>query len=85
MTETEPRAVEVWEIVVSPFPIYGDVLFMLHFKHREHPFKFFHRYFKTLYDAQQEQKRLTRDLNELRSDKFMEKYHIGYDLKGSIL
>ena len=83
--EKTDRAVEEWEVVINPFPIFGDVLFMLYFKHREHPFKFFYRHYKNIQDAQQEQRRLNRDLNDLRIDKFKEKYRIGYDLKGNLI
>ena len=83
--ERTDRAEGEWEVVINPFPLFGEVLYMVYFKHREHPFKFFHRQFKVLYDAQQEQRRLNRDLRDLRCDKFMEKYRIGYDLKGSLL
>lgn len=83
--EQEDRAVQQWEIQINPFPILGDVLFMIYFKHKEHPFKFFHRYYKNMHDAQREQRRLNHDLEALRTDKFMEKYRIGYDLKGSLL
>lgn len=83
--ERTDRAESEWEVVINPFPLFGDILFMLYFKHKEHPFKFFHRQCKTLQDAQQEQRRLSHDLQALRCDKFMEKYRIGYDLKGSLL
>jgi hypothetical protein len=85
VTERSDRATEEWEVVINPFPLFGEVLFMLYFKHREQPYKFFHRHYKTIHDAQQEQRRLNRDLRDLRLDKFLEKYRIGYDLKGSIL
>jgi hypothetical protein len=85
MAESSNRACDEWETQISPFPIGSDILFALHFKHREHPFKFFHGYFKTLYEAQQEQKRLGHDMEIMRCDKFKEKYHIGHDLKGAIL
>ena len=85
MTEVADRAVEEWEILISPFPLYGDLLYMIYFKHRHHSFKFFHQYFKTHRDAQQEEKRLNKDLLEMRTDKFKEKYKIGYDIKGSLL
>jgi hypothetical protein len=85
MTEAVDRAAEEWEILISPFPLYGELLYMIYFKHRHYSFKFFHRYYKSHREAQQEEKRLVKDLHALRTDKFKEKYRIGYDIKGSLL
>ena len=79
------RAATAWSVVIHPFPLYSDVLFMVYIQHREHPFRFLHGQYKTLREAQMEEKRLRGDLDALRCDKFQEKYRIGYDLKGSLL
>ena len=85
MIEALDRAAAEWEIVIRPFPLYGDTLFTLYFQHRQHPFRFLYRHFKSFREAQIAEKELTRDLNDLRVDKFREKYRIGYDIKGSLV
>lgn len=85
MVEATDRAVEEWEIVITPFPIFGDLLYSLYFKHKEHSFKLLHETYKTHQEAQQEQRRISHDLVALRNDRFKEKYQIGHDLKGSLL
>jgi hypothetical protein len=85
MDNADDRAIDQWEILITPFPIGPDILMMVSFKSREHPFKFHHCSCKTLYEAQQVRKRLMTDMESMRNEKFMEKYRIGYDLRGSIL
>jgi hypothetical protein len=85
MVSDAERAFHEWETLINPAPIGGDVLFMLYFKHKKHPFKFHHDSFKSLYEARKAEKPILADLQALRSDQFMEKYRIGYDLRGTIL
>ncbi len=85
MSDPAERAVEEWDVVINPFPLFGELLYMLYFRHRSHPFRFFYRQYTSHRDAEQELRRVRVDLSAMRCDKFKEKYHIGYDLKGSIL
>lgn len=84
MEEAGPRARQDWDVIIEPFNLFGRLLYTVSFRHRRCKGKFFHRQCSNLFEAQREQARVAADL-EMRSDRFQEKYRIGYDLKGTML
>lgn len=79
------RASEEWEIVIDPFNLFGTLYYRLYFKHKKYPFKFLYRTLRDYQQACQEREQLHQDLTRLRTDRFMEKYQIGYHLKQTFL
>ncbi|HEY3281212.1 MAG TPA: hypothetical protein VGN26_02985 [Armatimonadota bacterium] len=83
MDVLDDRAASHWEVVIDPLNVYGELLYRIYFKHRQHAWKFLYRHFSSSRLAREEQDRIARDLT-MRDDRFREKYRIGHDLRAAL-
>jgi hypothetical protein len=73
---------EVWTIQRRPVDILGRLMIRLDFQLKGWPITVHHTLCKSMEEADEETRRLQKDLTRLMDTAFRDKYKIGHDLRG---